>query len=165
MRRITSPVAIVCLAALLGCSDRSSVENRPPAPPVPTVDGAAIERIVESFREKIPAMMEEDDLAGMAVALVDRAGPLWVEGFGYLDRERRVPVDERTIFSMQSTSKTVTATAALVAVRAGLVDLDTPVQSPDASPHRHAGRARPLCHAAGFAQWRPGVAAGEEGAT
>jgi CubicO group peptidase (beta-lactamase class C family) len=127
LKRVAGPATALHLLVLLSCAHRGDVEAPRAADAGAAVDRAAIERIVASYREKIPGLMEENDLPGLAVALVDRAGPLWVEGFGYLDRGRRIPVDARTIFSMQSTSKSVTATAALVAVRDGLVDLDRPV--------------------------------------
>ncbi|MCZ6650754.1 MAG: serine hydrolase, partial [Acidobacteria bacterium] len=88
---------------------------------------AAIAGIIANFQSRIPGRMASDNLPALSLALVDREGPLWIEGFGYLDDGHQVPVDEDTIFSLQSTSKSFTATALLVAARDGLVELDAPI--------------------------------------
>jgi CubicO group peptidase (beta-lactamase class C family) len=121
--------------------------------------------IVRTYRSKIPQLMESNHLPGLALALVDRSGPLWVEGFGHLDSAGRAPVDENTMFSLQSTSKVVTTVAILTAVRDGLLDLDAPitrylpeftVQSRfEEHPERHMTLRLLLSHRAGFTHEAP----------
>ena len=84
--------------------------------------------IIERFRAEIPELMRKNDIPGLAIAVVDRETVLWAQGFGSTDRSGRVPVSARTPFSVQSTSKAVTATAILLAVQDGLLDLDAPIR-------------------------------------
>jgi CubicO group peptidase (beta-lactamase class C family) len=45
----------------------------------------------------IQGMLNRELIPGLSVALVDRNGPIWVEGFGKADLERGSPVDGRTV--------------------------------------------------------------------
>jgi CubicO group peptidase (beta-lactamase class C family) len=45
----------------------------------------------------IQGMLNKEQVPGLSLALVDRNGPVWVEGFGKADLERGSPVDGRTV--------------------------------------------------------------------
>jgi CubicO group peptidase (beta-lactamase class C family) len=62
-----------------------------------------------------------------AVAIMDDGKFVYSEGFGMADREKGIPVDRHTIFNMGSVSKVYVATAIMLLVDAGKVDLDQPV--------------------------------------
>ncbi len=83
--------------------------------------------IIQKYRQLIPQLMAEQDIPGLAVAVVDDTRVLWVEGFGFTDNDHKTPVTPDTIFSVQSTSKNFTAAAILLAVQEGLLDLDAPI--------------------------------------
>jgi CubicO group peptidase (beta-lactamase class C family) len=72
-------------------------------------------------------MMKKANIPGCALALVDDKGIVWAEGFGITDFKRKIPVTPETVFSIQSMSKTFTATAVMCAVTDRLVELDTPI--------------------------------------
>jgi CubicO group peptidase (beta-lactamase class C family) len=109
--------------------------------------------------------MAEQDIPGFAVAVVDDTGVLWSEGFGFTDNDHNTPITPDTIFSIQSTSKTFTAVAVLLAVQEGLLDLDTPITTylPDFTIHsifeEHPERTITLrmllSHTAGFTMEAP----------
>jgi CubicO group peptidase (beta-lactamase class C family) len=107
-----------------------------PAPQAP-ITSERIAAVIDRFRQEIPRHMRESGIPGMAVAVVDEQGILWQEGFGYTDWDRRTPVTPSTIFSLQSMSKSFTATAAMIAAQDGLVDLDAPITTylPDFKVH------------------------------
>lgn len=89
-----------------------------------------VEKIIEEFRSSIPEILKkEKDLPGLSIALVDRKGAVWTEGFGYTDKTRSRPVNASTIFSIQSMSKTFTATGIMMASQEGLLDLDAPIKN------------------------------------
>ena len=102
--------------------------------------------VIAKYRGSIPQSMREQDVPGLAIALVDAKRPLWVEGFGHLDGRGSAPVTTNTIFSVQSMSKLFTATAVMQAVAAGRVDLDAPITTylPEFTVHsafeKHAER-------------------------
>ncbi len=65
---------------------------------------------------------------GVAVGVVHE-GREEVAGFGVTSVEQPLPVDADTLFQIGSTTKTVTATAAMRLVEAGKLDLDAPVRT------------------------------------
>lgn len=62
-----------------------------------------------------------------AIAIMDNGEIVYSEGFGMADREQSIPVDKNTIFDIGSISKVYTATAIMVLVDEGKIDLDKAV--------------------------------------
>lgn len=121
--------------------------------------------IIQKYRELIPRLMAEQDLPGLAVAVVDDTGVVWSEGFGFTDSQHKTPITPETIFSVQSTSKLFTATAVMLAVQDGLLDLDVPITTylPEFTvhsifeehPERRITLRMLLSHTAGFTHEAP----------
>ena len=61
------------------------------------------------------------------VAVMDNGNVVYSEGFGMADRAQGIPVDENTIFNIASLSKMPCATAIMLLVDDGKVNLDQPV--------------------------------------
>jgi CubicO group peptidase (beta-lactamase class C family) len=122
-------------------------------------------QVIDAHRAAIVEKMRKNKIPGVAVALVDRERVLWAAGFGYTDTDKKTPVTPETIFSMQSMSKTFTATAVLFAVQDGLLDLDTPITTylPEFTvnsrfeehPERKITLRHLLSHTAGFTHEAP----------
>lgn len=68
--------------------------------------------------------MTQYKIPGVAIGLIDADRLVWAEGFGYVDRSQKVKVTEETLFSLQSVSKTYTATGMLRAMDSGRLELD-----------------------------------------
>jgi CubicO group peptidase (beta-lactamase class C family) len=119
------------VAALSG--QCTAEERRAPFDGLPPSFKPLVDRKRKAIRDAIAKL----GIPGAAVALVYQGKPVWVEGFGVTDRAPARPVDEHTIFSVQSTSKNFTATAVLLAVQRGLLDLDEPITTylPEFSVH------------------------------
>ena len=121
--------------------------------------------VVARYRERIPELMAEQGIPGLAVALVDKDRTVWLAGFGRLDDEGSAPVNADTIFSVQSVSKLFTATAVMQAVAAGRLDLDKPITTYlpgftvhsafEEHPERKITLRMLLSHTAGFTQEAP----------
>ncbi len=94
---------------------------------VPAAPGDGVAAVIESYRARIPGLMAQKHVPGLAVALVDGDRVVWQQGFGSTDRDGRTPVTVDTIFSVQSMSKVFTATAVMQAVQSGQLDLDAPI--------------------------------------
>lgn len=96
----------------------------------------------------IRALMErlllDSGVASMAIAVAQGGEILWEDAVGWADREERVPATPHTMYSLASVSKPITATALMVLVERGLVDLDAPVDSylGDSRVTAHVGDAR-----------------------
>jgi CubicO group peptidase (beta-lactamase class C family) len=89
-------------------------------------DGPATDPLAE-VRAEIPELLEAYDLPSIAVAVAIRGEIVWEEGFGWADREARIPATELTAYSLASISKPITATALMTLVEAGRIDLDAPI--------------------------------------
>ena len=159
LRRAVAAVLAMVLAATLGAFG--------PPSPSSTADTVpdAVSTVIARYRERIPELMDQQEVPGLAVALVDAHGPLWVQGFGHLDGPDSAPVTTDTIFSVQSMSKLFTATAVMRAVSAGRLDLDVPITTylPDFTvhsafevhPERKITLRMLLSHTAGFTHEAP----------
>ncbi len=133
------------------------------SPPARAADPVA--PVIERFRTEIPRLMAEQGVPGLAVAVVDGERTLWLEGFGHVDGPESASVTADTIFSVQSTSKTFTATAVMQAVQDGLVKLDEPITAYlpeftvhsafEANPERRMTLRMLLGHTAGFTHEAP----------
>ena len=99
----------------------------PTSIPSSSIASDEIASIIEKYRQEIPLRMQQENVAGLAVVVVDDQNILWAEGFGYTDWDEKIPVMPSTLFSIQSMSKSFTATAVMFAVQDGLVDLDEPI--------------------------------------
>lgn len=78
-------------------------------------------------RDSIRRQLADTSVPSVAVAVARDGRILWEEGFGWADRENRIPATAHTMYSLASISKPVTATGLMVLVRRGAIDLDKPV--------------------------------------
>lgn len=83
-----------------------------------------IESVVKRLKEGVEKCMAEHRTSALAISVVTKEQVVWEEVFGYLDREQKRAVNPNTLFSIQSTSKLITALAFLMAVQDGVVNLD-----------------------------------------
>ncbi len=72
--------------------------------------------------------MSRQHIVGMSVALVSRGDLVYASGYGFADRETRLPADENTFYRLASLSKTITSTAVLHAVQNGQMNLKADVR-------------------------------------
>ena len=73
-------------------------------------------------------LMRKHKVQGLSLALVDDQDVVWAEGFGWADREGRLPATPETVYKVGSITKLFTATAVMQLVEQGKVDLDRPVR-------------------------------------
>jgi len=154
-------------AAVWGAGSLSALGRRTEAQPPPTqTPGRRRARSpIETERRRIIEAMAEADIPGAAVCLIREGKPVWVEGFGVTDRVSTQRVSEDTIFSIQSTSKNMTATAIMLAAQRGILDLDQPIRSYlpkfkvhtrfEAEPEERITLRLLLSHRAGFTHEAP----------
>lgn len=144
LRRWTAAAvaAALMISVLIPTSPFDAAQRVRAADPAPSV--------IAEYRARIPELMAEQGIPGLAVALVDADQALWIEGFGHVDGPESEPVTTDTIFSVQSMSKLFTATAVMQAVAAGRLELDTPITtylptSPSTAPSSSTQSARSRC--------------------
>lgn len=117
-----------------------------------TIASASITDTMAEYQQEIPQLMQQQNIPGLAIAVVDDQGILWAEGFGFTDTDQQVPITPGTIFSIQSMSKLFTALGVMRAVQACVLELNTPITTylPDFTPHsiveEHPEQKITLCH-------------------
>ena len=94
---------------------------------------------------------------GAAVAVVERGHPTVFRSYGYRNRERRLPVTERTVFGLASVTKSFTALAILRLQEEGKLSVHDPVVrhlpefgTPDARATRKITLHHFLTHSSGL---------------
>jgi len=111
---------IITLLVMIGCAGSP---NKP--------KGGITQGDYTYLREKISWMiedhMDDDDVVGMSIAVIDGQKTIWEAGFGYADRENEIPATPETVYEAGSISKVFTATAVMQLVEAGQVELDKPL--------------------------------------
>jgi len=65
----------------------------------------------EGFGTYIEHAMDQWDIPGAVIGVVKDNKVIFLEGFGYRDKEKKLPVDSRTLFCIGSCTKAFTATA------------------------------------------------------
>jgi len=81
----------------------------------------------EGVRDFIRKQMVERQVPSIAVAVARQGQIIWEEGFGWANREDRIPATPHTIYSLASISKPITATGLMILKERGKVALDRPV--------------------------------------
>ena len=103
--------------------DSSAVHSQIDEPPA-----AEFADAVERARPFVRALIVEENLPGLSLAVGIAGEIVWAEGFGWADIDERRPVTPKTLFRIGSVAKPMTATAAGLLHERGLLDLDTPVR-------------------------------------
>jgi len=83
--------------------------------------------LLEEVRETISGQVDAAGVPSIAVAVARHGEVLWAEGFGWADRAREVRSSGDIAYSIASITKPITATALMVLVERGLVELDRPI--------------------------------------
>ncbi|MGW6276116.1 serine hydrolase domain-containing protein [Kribbella sp. NPDC055071] len=125
----------------------------------------AVRRVADGLVRRVPGLLDDHGVPGMAIAVCDSESVLWSAGFGTTRVGDGDPVDGETMFGVQSCSKMYTATAVLLAVQEGLVELDVPItrylpefrvnSAFEEHPERRITLLHLLSHTAGFTHEAP----------
>jgi len=75
----------------------------------------------------INRMLKDYHAVGCAVAVVEKNKVILVKGYGYRDREKKLPVTEETLFAIGSCSKAFTSSLLGILTQDAKLDLDKPV--------------------------------------
>lgn len=84
---------------------------------------------VDAVDKAVKAEMVRQNLVGAAVGVVEGGRIAYLQGYGWQDREARVPASVHTMFRWASISKPVCAVAAMQLVEKGKLDLDRDVRA------------------------------------
>ncbi|MBS3792525.1 serine hydrolase [Candidatus Bipolaricaulota bacterium] len=85
-------------------------------------------RSIQEIDGLINEEIKRNDIQGLSVGLVNESGLFWSKGYGYEDKKNKGEATVKTLYRIASVTKPFTATAVMILVDRGLVDLDTPVK-------------------------------------
>ncbi|MFQ5751872.1 MAG: serine hydrolase domain-containing protein, partial [bacterium] len=123
---VFSAVSIFLQLILLGCGSKTE-----------TVGPRADYKIVaEDLQRVITHEMQDKALPAVSIALVDDQEIVWAQGFGFADRENKIPATAKTVYRVGSVSKLFTDIGIMQLVEEGALDLDAPITQvlPDFKP-------------------------------
>ena len=103
-----------------GCSSSSSASSN---------TGTDYSATIENTSAYINSTMQQYNLVGVSIALVDNDKIVWSQGFGYANKDTKTPATADTVYMIGSISKTLTTVGLLNLYDKGLVELDAPVTS------------------------------------
>ena len=127
--------------AVVGWFAYSSITDQEPIALIAAINGKAAEDIPDSpdkwrgqidyvsLDQQLTEMSARPEMAGLAVAVVEKGKLSFVRTYGVSDRSTDSLVTPRTVFRWASVSKTVTGTLAATLAGEGAVDLTQPVSS------------------------------------
>lgn len=150
---LTLVILLLMVGPAIAQENRVTPGRNVDAAPAGPNDPAELETFLDGL---LAREMEENHIAGAAVAVVKDGKLFFAKGYGYADIENGIPVDpEQTIFKIGSVTKLFTWTAVMQLVQQGKLDLDADINTyldfhiPDTYPQpitlRHL-----MTHTAGF---------------
>jgi CubicO group peptidase (beta-lactamase class C family) len=98
--------------------------------PMPIVNAQNVNSYPELIKEcedLIVKKMESDNIIGVSAAIIINDPVIWKKGFGYADKENKIPMSENTVVSIASATKTFTALAIMQLQEKGLLDITQPL--------------------------------------
>jgi CubicO group peptidase (beta-lactamase class C family) len=123
-------------------------------------DAALSKELEASITRAIEDELTETRAPGAAVAIVRDGAVVYLRAFGVRSIEERTPVTPDTLFRLGSTTKMLTALAALDAAAKGRVNLDAPVRTYVKDLHPALGGVtlrQLLTHTSGMREASPSV--------
>ncbi|MDD8025009.1 MAG: serine hydrolase [Acidobacteriota bacterium] len=90
---------------------------------------APVPKSLQGFDKFAAASMAELKVPGLAVAVVQGGRLVYAQGFGFRDRENKLPVTPHTLFGIGSCSKAFTAATMGILVDEGKLDWDKPIRT------------------------------------
>jgi CubicO group peptidase (beta-lactamase class C family) len=110
--------ALTSAALLTGCTMVGA--GRPVVSAAPAISAATLDGRIE-------ALMKQENVTGLAIAVIDGRQITHVKAFGYRNAEQRLPLETDTIMYGASLTKAAFAYMTLQLVDEGKLDLDRPI--------------------------------------
>jgi len=83
--------------------------------------------LIKECEDFIKQKMESDNIVGVSAAIIIDDSVIWRNGFGYADKENKVPMTVNTVVNIGSITKTFTALALMQLQEKGLIDINQPL--------------------------------------
>lgn len=83
--------------------------------------------VIKQLSEFIDDVVDDENIPGLSIALLDGEHIVWSDGFGYADVENKVDAKAYTVYRQGAVTTTLTAFAIMQLVQQGKVELDAPL--------------------------------------
>jgi len=83
----------------------------------------------DNIRDTIIKKVENGEIPSLSLAVSENGKIIWMESFGYADKENKIKATPNTLYSIASVSKPLTATGIMKLYEMGKIDLNTDVQT------------------------------------
>jgi CubicO group peptidase (beta-lactamase class C family) len=128
--KVASLLALmVLLMGMAADAQTTSIGAKPSQQETPLRYSEPVGSIVSDLVSFIPDFMRQQNIPGVAIALIQDGDVVWTEGFGVANKLTRQPITPDTVFEVASNSKVITAYMALRLVDQGLLSLDEPLNA------------------------------------
>jgi len=81
----------------------------------------------KEFEDFIIKSMNSDNIVGVSAAIIINDSVILKKGFGYADKDSKIPMTENTVVNIASATKTFTALAIMQLQEKGLLDINQPL--------------------------------------
>ena len=120
-RYLLSGVVLLCAAVTMSCVS-TAIQ--------PSIDEeAGHPELIAAVDDLVRTLMRKNHIPGLSIALVSDQSVLVRRGYGFADRDNRVPATPDTIFRAYSIAKVFTALETVRLAEDGLVNLDDPIDA------------------------------------
>ena len=82
----------------------------------------------ENIRKIINDKIEKGEIPSLSIAVAQNGKIIWMESFGYADKENKIKATPNTLYSVASISKSLTATGIMKLYEMGRLDLDADIE-------------------------------------
>ncbi|MTI40498.1 serine hydrolase domain-containing protein [Fulvivirga lutimaris] len=87
------------------------------------------DQIRESLSERVLKTMKKRDIVGASIAVVSKDSVLWIDTFGFSDKESSIKVKPTTLFGLGSVTKVFTSTAVMQLADQNQLNIDEPLKT------------------------------------
>ncbi|MCD4672497.1 MAG: beta-lactamase family protein [Anaerolineaceae bacterium] len=115
-------IFLVLAFSLAACQSTAA-----PAVSAPPLRDDPAEQIISDLEEYIPTRMQQSDIPGLTIALLQDHTIIWTEGFGVSNQLTGQPMQADAVFEVASLSKVMAAYTALQMTGDGQLSLEEPV--------------------------------------
>lgn len=118
MKRCSLLILFIFYILLVGCKVKETA-----------VSSAVPNERFNSLKKIINEKISKDEIPSVSVALAENGKIIWMESFGWADKENKIKASPNTLYSIASLSKPLTATGIMKLHKQGKLHLDEDIQT------------------------------------